>query len=141
MARLTSFALFVLASIGTINAVPVQNVSVPITQLGKRITHTGQATWFNVGLGNCGEVNKDSDHIVAISKAFYDDNNGGNCDQWVQVTDSRNGQTHYGKTRDSCPGCGYYDLDLSPSLFTEFESLDVGVFPISWNFMPKGWSP
>ncbi|KAJ7575444.1 hypothetical protein C8J56DRAFT_1172081 [Mycena floridula] len=81
-----SLALFGLASTATINAVLFQNVSVPATQLGKHVTHTGQVTWFHICLANCGEVNKDSDHTVAISKAFYDDNNSGNCDQCIQVT-------------------------------------------------------
>ncbi|KAJ7600813.1 RlpA-like double-psi beta-barrel-protein domain-containing protein-containing protein [Mycena floridula] len=141
MARITSLVLIVLAFIFTINAVPLQNASEPTIELEKRITHTGKATWFEVGWGNCGKFNVDSDHIVAISKAFYDNQGGSNCNQWVQVTDTRNGRTHYGQTRDSCPGCGYYDLDMSPSLFKEFESLDVGVFSISWHFMAPGWNP
>lgn len=33
------------------------------------------------GLGNCGEWNTDSDTIVAIGKALYDRNGGGNCNQ------------------------------------------------------------
>jgi hypothetical protein len=40
---------------------------------------------------------------------------------------------------------GAYSLpffsDLSPSLFQEFGSLDVGRFPIKWNFEPFGFVP
>ena len=38
-----------------------------------------QGTFFEVGLGACGKVNKDSDHIVAISSSIF--GSGGNCDQ------------------------------------------------------------
>ncbi|THU82908.1 hypothetical protein K435DRAFT_807919 [Dendrothele bispora CBS 962.96] len=108
--------------------------------LEKRIDHFGDATFFEVGLGNCGVVSKDSDKIVAIPKELYDRNNGGNCFQWVKITDQRNGNVHFGQTFDSCPGCGD-GLDLSPSLFQEFADLGVGRFPIKWNFEPFGFVP
>ncbi|KAF5343106.1 hypothetical protein D9758_016000 [Tetrapyrgos nigripes] len=110
------------------------------TTLEKRIDHFGDATWFNVGLGNCGVVSFNSDKIVAIPKALYDQNNGGNCFQWVEITDQRNGNVHYGQTLDSCPSCND-GLDLSPSLFEEFDSLDVGEFPIKWSFKAFGFVP
>ncbi|KAI1793057.1 hypothetical protein LXA43DRAFT_1092972 [Ganoderma leucocontextum] len=49
--------------------------------LEKRVTHSGRGTFFEVGLGACGKVNKDSDHwhIVAISSSIF--GSGGNCDQ------------------------------------------------------------
>jgi len=125
----------------TVLAAPVGNETDFKPILEKRVTHSGRATWFNVGLGNCGEWNTNSDHIVAISKAFYDANDASNCNQWMQITDTKTGKTFYGQTRDSCQACGYYDIDLSPSLFSEFESLSVGVLSVEWNFMARGWSP
>ena len=38
-----------------------------------------QGTWFDVGLGACGEWNVNSDKIVAISSQIY--GSGGNCNQ------------------------------------------------------------
>jgi hypothetical protein len=136
------FYLALLSSLLSVFAspVPVANGTI-VEDLEKRGTHKGRGTWFNVGTGNCGKHNVDSDHIVAISKSLYDKNKASNCDQWIKIKDVKNGKVFYGKTRDSCPSCSYYDLDLSPSLFKKFESLDKGVLSLSWNFMPKGWSP
>ena len=107
----------------------------------KRLTRSGRGTYFHVGLGNCGKWNKDSDAIVAIPKSLYDKNGGSNCDQWVKIKDNKTGKVAYGKTRDSCPGCKSGDLDMSPSLFKKFASLDKGVINVSWNFMNKGFKP
>lgn len=139
MSRFMTFWLLLLAIVSMVLAAPFGNVT--IESLEKRITHTGRATWFEVGLGNCGYRDKDSDPVIAMSKAFYNANKGINCNQWIAITDPKSKKTKYGKMRDSCPGCGYYDLDLSPSLFKEFHPTSVGVFQMQWNFMPRGWQP
>jgi len=110
--------------------------SAPVA-IEKRITHTGQGTWFEVGLGACGYENVNSDKIVALSVERYGD--GGNCNQYVKIT--ANGNTEYAQVRDECEACGEYSLDMSPSLFEEFASLSVGVIDISWNFEPFGFEP
>ncbi|KAI0712542.1 RlpA-like double-psi beta-barrel-protein domain-containing protein-containing protein [Earliella scabrosa] len=107
--------------------------------LEKRITHSGRGTWFNVGLGACGKTNVDSDKIVAISTKIY--GSGGNCDQWMEIKNTANGKVAYGKVRDACPGCGSYDIDMSPSLFKQLGSLDTGVLKVSWHYMAKDWKP
>ncbi|KAH7913975.1 RlpA-like double-psi beta-barrel-protein domain-containing protein-containing protein [Hygrophoropsis aurantiaca] len=107
--------------------------------LAKRVTHTGRGTWFDVGLGACGENNVNSDSIVAISSAIY--GNGGNCGQYVHVTNTANGKSAYGMTRDECPSCSSGSLDMSPGLFEQIGDLGTGVLEISWNFMSKEWSP
>ncbi|KAH0586537.1 hypothetical protein J132_08247 [Termitomyces sp. J132] len=135
------FALF--ASVVVTIAVPVPGsfANSTVVSLEKRITHVGRGTWFHVGLGNCGYINKDSDPIVAIAKSRYDANGGANCNQWVEIVNTKNGRKAYGKTRDSCQSCGDSDLDMSPSLFQKLDSLSVGELTISWHFMAKGWSP
>ncbi|TFK69537.1 hypothetical protein BDN72DRAFT_840261 [Pluteus cervinus] len=111
------------------------------SNLEKRIDHTGDGTWFKPGLGHCGSRNIASDLIVAIAQSRYDQNNGANCDQWIEITDIGNGKKVYGLTRDSCPGCGDDDLDLSPSVFKKLEPLSRGRIKIKWKFMGKNWSP
>ncbi|TDL26490.1 hypothetical protein BD410DRAFT_836373 [Rickenella mellea] len=139
LTRVPLFATTILASFVCAIAVPVvitaQNGTIDNREAD--VTHAGQATWFNVGLGACGQVDVDSSHIVAISSLRWA--NGGNCEQWIQIT--ANGQSHFGQTRDECPSCGIDDLDLSPALFGEFEPLSVGVFEMTWHFMPKGFTP
>jgi len=129
------------ASILLVLGSPLPVSGTEVVDLEKRITHTGRGTWFHVGLGNCGKVNKDSDLIVAISKSLYDSNHGTNCDQYVQIKNTANGKVAYGLTRDSCQSCGQGDLDMSPGLFKKLGSLDQGVLKISWNFKAKGWHP
>ncbi|KAG2351699.1 RlpA-like double-psi beta-barrel-protein domain-containing protein-containing protein [Suillus spraguei] len=94
------------------------------SSLDKRTTHTGEGTWFEVGTGACGYTDTDR-----------------NCNQWIYITNTANGQTAYGKTRDECESCGSGDLDMSPGLFEELSTLDTGEIPISWHFMNKDWSP
>ncbi|KAI0269926.1 expansin family protein [Gloeopeniophorella convolvens] len=115
---------------------PLLAAPVPGTELEKRVTHKGRGTWFTPGLGNCGGTNNSNDHIVAMSKAFYDANNGGNCYQFLEI--SWGGKTVKAQMVDSCPGCGENDLDMSPAVFKEFASLDKGVLSgISWHFIAK----
>lgn len=134
----------VLLLIFTIFTYLLLTLAAPIPEsagLEKKTTHTGRGTWFHVGEGNCGKWNVDSDHIVAVPKSLYDQNKGSNCGQYVRITNRDTGKTVYGLTRDSCPSCGWGDLDMSPSLFEELAPLSKGVVNISWNFMARGWNP
>ncbi|RDB25330.1 hypothetical protein Hypma_007562 [Hypsizygus marmoreus] len=118
-------ACFALAFSAVGIAVPVESSS----SLTKRDL-TGKATWFNVGLGSCGLTNVDSDYIVALSPA-----QGSHCNQQIRITDETTGVSATATVRDTCPGCGADDLDLSPSLFSHFESLDKGTFQVNWSFI------
>jgi len=102
-------------------------------------THKGRGTWFNVGRGNCGLEDTNVDPIVAISKTMYDQNNGGNCNQWIEI--KYGGKNVYAKIRDSCQSCGYYDIDMSPATFKGLTSLATGQIEVSWSFMNKSWRP
>ncbi|KAF8610026.1 hypothetical protein BDV93DRAFT_423707, partial [Ceratobasidium sp. AG-I] len=97
--------------------------------LAKRVTHTGRGTWFHPGLGNCGSWDDDNAPIVAVSTAMY--KGGDNCNQWMKLT--ANGKSVYAKMRDSCPSCGYNDVDLSPKAFEALAPLDDGVVTVSWH--------
>ncbi|KAJ7816984.1 RlpA-like double-psi beta-barrel-protein domain-containing protein-containing protein [Mycena olivaceomarginata] len=124
-------------------ASPVQRGNATVEALDKRITHVGRGTWYNpsVGEGNCGYWDSDSSPVVAISKARYDANGGENCNQWIQITNTANGKTAFGKTRDSCESCDTSSLDMSPGLFKEISTLATGEITISWHFMAAGWHP
>ncbi|EIN12950.1 hypothetical protein PUNSTDRAFT_97936 [Punctularia strigosozonata HHB-11173 SS5] len=128
--------LATLALCAAVSAAPTASNETEV--LDKRTTHTGQATYFYVGLGACGYTDTDDDAIIAISSDIY--GSGGNCNQWIKITNTDNGNVAYGKTRDSCPGCDSTSLDLSPSLFKQLGDLDDGVLPIKWHFMSKEWS-
>jgi expansin (peptidoglycan-binding protein) len=121
----------VLAVAGFVNAAPAP--------LEKRITHTGKATYFAVGLGACGWTNTDSDFIVALNQAQYEANNGANCGQGLKITNPATGKTAIAAVADMCPGCSDGSLDMSPSLFSYLSdgNMDEGVFQMSWNFLKK----
>ncbi|EMD40119.1 expansin-like protein [Gelatoporia subvermispora B] len=136
MSPFTVFFAILCALVCSVFATPVPSDT---TTLEKRITHTGRGTWFDVGLGACGYNNVNSDKIIAISSDIY--GSGGNCNQYIHVTNKANGKSAWGQTRDECPGCGATDLDMSPSLFEELGSLDTGVLDIEWHFENKDWSP
>ncbi|KAG6866385.1 hypothetical protein C0991_004668 [Blastosporella zonata] len=95
--------------------------------------YTGRATYFEVGLGSCGQTNVDSDYIVALNPTTYA--GGAHCGKKIQITDKATGVHAVATVRDTCPGCGVDDLDMSPSLFSHFENLSKGVFEVEWNFL------
>ncbi|KAG9104025.1 hypothetical protein FRC06_006105 [Ceratobasidium sp. 370] len=140
---LTLFALI----LSSVLCAPVPNpagseptvANATLSDLEKRVTHVGRATWFHTGHGNCGSWDTDDHPIFAVSSAMYQ--GGKNCNQWAQLTNTKNGKTAYARMRDSCPSCGYNDIDLSPAAFEALEPLDDGVFTVSWHFMNRNFSP
>ncbi|KAI0032557.1 RlpA-like double-psi beta-barrel-protein domain-containing protein-containing protein [Vararia minispora EC-137] len=136
MFRLSIFLLALLSFFSAVMSAPIPEPVTVEIELEKRTTHTGRGTFYYVGLGNCGWTNTNSEHVVAMSKAFYDVNKGGNCGQTLTIT--WGGKTETATMVDSCPGCGYYDLDMSPSLFQKFAAESVGVLNgVNWHFNAK----
>ncbi|KAF8070779.1 RlpA-like double-psi beta-barrel-protein domain-containing protein-containing protein [Lyophyllum atratum] len=105
-------------------------IAAPTADIEKR-SFLGKATYFAVGLGSCGQTNVDSDYIVALNPERYE--GGSHCGKKVRITVS--GKSATATVRDTCPGCGPGDLDMSPSLFKHFASLDKGIFQMKWNFI------
>ncbi|KAJ9124720.1 hypothetical protein QFC24_003088 [Naganishia onofrii] len=100
----------------------------------------GRATYYATGLGACGQVSSDSDFIVALNTPQYGGGYPGpNCFKQIQI--SANGKTATATIMDQCPGCGYGDLDMSPSLFNHFADPSVGVFQMSWDFVGAAPAP
>ncbi|TBU27142.1 RlpA-like double-psi beta-barrel-protein domain-containing protein-containing protein [Dichomitus squalens] len=127
MSPFTAIAFF-LALSATAFAAPTSEGTASVAKRSR----TGRGTWFDVGLGACGETNVNSDKIIAISADIY--GNGGYCNKGVTITNTANGKTATAIVRDECPGCGANDIDMSPSLFQELGSLDTGVLTVSWDF-------
>ncbi|KAK7444274.1 hypothetical protein VKT23_001168 [Stygiomarasmius scandens] len=97
----------------------------------RRDLFSGTATYFEVGLGNCGWQSVDTDWVVALAKSTYGD--GEHCGKQVKITNS-DGTEATATVVDSCQSCAAGDLDMSPGLFSHFASLGLGVFSISWEF-------
>ncbi|KAK7693268.1 hypothetical protein QCA50_002835 [Cerrena zonata] len=90
-------------------------------------------TWYDVGLGACGQYNQPGDFIVALSAINWGDGYPGpNC--FKSITISANGKTAQATIMDECMGCPDHGLDFSKGLFEYFASLDAGVITGSWWF-------
>ncbi|WYZ41559.1 hypothetical protein EsH8_V_000454 [Colletotrichum jinshuiense] len=102
-------------------------------------THSGDLTYYAVGLGACGEDDsgKDrTDNIVAISHLVMGAQSNGNpyCGKKVKIT--VNGKSTTATVRDKCMGCAADDIDVSEKCFLEmFDSLGVGRKTVEWSFI------
>lgn len=122
------------------------------------LTSPSRATFYSpsVGIGACGWQNTDEELVVALNAPQYALNADHNCGQSVRITNEQvsfalsiviflaadirqNGNQEIAKVVDLCPGCNDGDLDMSPALFGALNNndFDQGVFPISWNFLPR----
>ncbi|KAL9544889.1 hypothetical protein PS6_008535 [Mucor atramentarius] len=118
----TSFSTAVTAMIAaflmTAQAAPAAS------SLQARSSMSGDATYYSVGLGSCGDTNSDGEMVAALSeKLMGTGSNGSYC----------GGKSVTVKVVDSCPGCGEGDVDLSPTAFKKLGALSEGVIPITWS--------
>ncbi|MEV0241587.1 RlpA-like double-psi beta-barrel domain-containing protein [Streptomyces sp. NPDC050674] len=93
-------------------------------------TYSGQATYYDVGLGACGSIHKNTDFVAALNMAQY---SGDLCGRTLRVT-GPDGQVDV-TVVDSCPGCGHGDLDLSPAAFQKIAPLSAGRVAVRWTFL------
>ncbi|MCO5565433.1 hypothetical protein L7F22_019106 [Adiantum nelumboides] len=115
----TTFALLGL----TAQASPVQ----------KRST-SGRATFYDVGMGNCGWSSSSNEYVVALNTAQYGSTSqvSGACGQTITI--NYNGKSAQAKIVDSCPTCPYGALDLSTGLFSYLTNGNMGLGEIQMNW-------
>ncbi|KIJ38749.1 hypothetical protein M422DRAFT_69007 [Sphaerobolus stellatus SS14] len=96
----------------------------------------GSVTFFDTGLGACGNTNTDSDAITAISASLFDSmGSAAVCGRQISLT-TQDGHSVTVTVEDRCTGCAEFDLDLTPSAFQQLASLDVGRLQgVSWSFI------
>lgn len=101
-------------------------------------THTGDLTYYDLGMGACGFDDSGLDydeHIVAISKDVMGTQSNGNpyCDQTITI--KAKGKTIQATVRDKCMGCAPENIDVSKGAFEAlFGSLDLGRTTVEWWF-------
>lgn len=105
---------------------------------GSGQTYSGDATFYEVGLGACGVTNTDSDLIAAM-----------NWQQFNEFGSMSNGNPICGKqailhyqdksvtvtVEDKCPGCSYGSIDLSPAAFNQLADESLGRIQITWEWI------
>lgn len=113
------------------------------TSTGSGATNTGDLTFYDVGLGACGGTNTDSDMICAASMLLYDGFDGYTganpnanpiCGKQIAIT--YGGKTITVTVVDRCVGCAEYDLDLSPTAFSQLADQSQGrLHGATWQFV------
>ncbi|KAI8912624.1 RlpA-like double-psi beta-barrel-protein domain-containing protein-containing protein [Gorgonomyces haynaldii] len=91
-------------------------------------------TYYDAGLGACGNTNTNSDLIVAVSASLFDVLGNGLCGQKLCI--SMGGKQLEVMIQDKCPGCSMGSLDGTPAVFQHFANLDVGRMSTSWSLGP-----
>lgn len=103
-------------------------------------THSGDGTFYGTGLGSCGITNKDTDFIAAVSHILYDSFPDGGNPNNNPVCNRKATATYQGKSvtvtiTDRCVGCAEFDLDFSPSAFSQLADQSVGrIHGMTWHF-------
>ncbi|KAK5654920.1 hypothetical protein OQA88_6676 [Cercophora sp. LCS_1] len=101
----------------------------------------GDITYYDTGLGACGQTHTNDDMIAAISKIMFDPHTpGGNPNE--NTLCNKRARVHYnGKiievtVVDRCEGCAEQDIDLSRGAFAKFEDPNVhGRLKGSWEWI------
>ncbi|CAG7849036.1 SubName: Full=Related to B2-aldehyde-forming enzyme {ECO:0000313/EMBL:CCA67114.1} [Serendipita indica DSM 11827] len=120
---------------------PLLVLASPVS-LSKRTS--GRATYYQVGLGACGQYNQPGDFIVALNAAQFEVGGGYPSPQcFRRINIHYGGKTASAVVMDECPygACNYGDLDLSEGLFTFFAPTSAGVFYMEWEFEGEGGAP
>ncbi|KAG1137695.1 hypothetical protein G6F37_011477 [Rhizopus arrhizus] len=91
---------------------------------------TGDGTFYQVGLGSCGETSSDSDMVAALSSELMRDSKK-YCGKSITVK-SKKGSVKL-KVVDTCPSCSKGDVDMSSAAFKKLGSLNTGRIDISWS--------
>ncbi|KAF7295083.1 hypothetical protein MIND_01046600 [Mycena indigotica] len=94
-------------------------------------------TFYSTGLGACGDWNNDGDFIVALNQGTFGYSYPSPfCNKKIVM--KYGGKQTTATIKDSCPGCPYKGLDLSPGLFSFFANQDMGVIQGTWWFADGG---
>ena len=116
-----------LGAAGSVFAVPLHNNNSNAVSERSQ-TFTGDITYYQPGLGACGQTNTDSELVVAMSPAQYD----GNCGKSITIT--KDGKTAHAKVVAKCPSCASGSIDVSSTVFQSLVDLSVGRTTVSWSF-------
>ncbi|KAI5857108.1 RlpA-like double-psi beta-barrel-protein domain-containing protein-containing protein, partial [Tricharina praecox] len=99
----------------------------------------GKATYYDTGMGSCGQEHTDSELVVAISKEImmkYDTGNPNNnplCGKRIKCT--RGGKEVIATVVDTCPGCTPDHVDLSRAAFGDLGDFAEGNISITWAWL------
>ncbi|KAI1108228.1 RlpA-like double-psi beta-barrel-protein domain-containing protein-containing protein [Nemania sp. NC0429] len=120
--------LITLGAAGSALAAPVSSINGDAALATRSQSFTGDITFYQPGLGACGETNADGEAVVAMSPSQYD----GSCGKTITIT--KGGKTAKAKVVDKCPACASGSIDVSSTVFQSLADLSVGRTTVSWSF-------
>ncbi|KAI0434459.1 RlpA-like double-psi beta-barrel-protein domain-containing protein-containing protein [Xylaria sp. FL1042] len=115
-----------LSAAGSAFGAPLNNTAAAVSERSQ--TFTGDITYYQPGLGACGETSTDSETVVALSPAQYT----GNCGKTITIT--KDGKTATAKVVDKCPSCASGAIDVSSTVFKSLADMSVGRTTVTWSF-------
>jgi hypothetical protein len=103
-------------------------------------SYTGEMTYFTPGMGACGETSSETDHMVAVSMALFDQytpngnpNKNPLCGKTVTIQ-GKDGASHEATIWDRCVGCAEADLDMPEAFFNTVTShADGRAYGMAWS--------
>ncbi|GAA5810056.1 hypothetical protein MFLAVUS_003474 [Mucor flavus] len=111
----------------------------PTSPAGSGTVYSGDGTWFDIGLGSCGQVNTDDELVAALNAPQMmngaNPNNNPMCGRMIKVTNPATNKSVTVKIVDTCPPCVSGSVDLSPAAFSAISNLDVGRIKINWIYV------
>jgi hypothetical protein len=94
----------------------------------------GEGTFFDVGLGACGEYSSNNEYVAALNHIQFGNYVNGSvspaCGMCLEVTGPLG--TVRVRVVDKCPGCQKGDIDLSPTAFEVIAKKGDGRVKITW---------
>ncbi|TLD33510.1 hypothetical protein PspLS_00715 [Pyricularia sp. CBS 133598] len=113
----------------------------PLPEDGK--TYVGELTYYNPGLGACGQDHGDGDMVVAVAHELFDEVGGGDanpnnnrlCGRKIRVSADGGRDSIEVTVVDRCEGCKPTDLDLSPSAFRRLADESRGRVKGEWQWV------
>ncbi|GFP54323.1 allergen Asp f 7 homolog [Trichoderma asperellum] len=94
-------------------------------------SNTGDITWYNTGLGACGQTNNDGQLVAAVSHSLYDREHP--CGRKIRI--NYQGRSLVVTVVDRCQACAEDDVDLSPTAFENvIGPLGIGRVTASWDW-------
>ncbi|KAL8276153.1 hypothetical protein RQP46_011447 [Phenoliferia psychrophenolica] len=139
---LAQLSLLALASIAA--ARPVMQMDVMLASISQAVTlpnttQTDNATWYlqNGNAGACGLYSQDTDKVVGLPLAFY--NNTGSvstfCGAYVVVTNPSNNQTVTSRVADASGSPGLFSMSVASWRAVDGDSSDFET--VQWRFANK----
>ncbi|KAG9286284.1 hypothetical protein G9A89_014270 [Geosiphon pyriformis] len=114
-----------------------------IPSLTKRGEFKGEGTYYNPGMGACGQNSGASSFIAALNRPQWGNPPNPNanpiCGKQAIVTGPKGTTTV--TIVDLCPECAFGSLDLSPAAFNQIADPSAGRVPISWIFAGDAPAP